>query len=496
MEIGVNGPIFHLPYDKFRPVILTKSWVQHSWEFASSQGILFDEATAEVPSNRRNDRSIMQVIINLPGIRDHELEKFNICRMYLQVFHLSEIVTGDGEYISENAWSGNRSKNKSTSISWPQWGKPKKSYWTIWRRLLRQALIGDTRSRKLQRSLGTWTRNVYPHWSWYLSHNADDTALYHFSGSRWTKHNTISSRITRQGRYYQHGQLLQHPPNTCLLSPTTIITRPNGLIPEGYSPIAFTNPIICPSLLPPHHQLQPSTYKWLFHHVEQSTSIVNLLQAINNGTMLAVSDGSYCPETFKGTAAWTIETQDGSEFITGCSIIPSTTETNSAYSCELGGILAIIHMISWIEKSHNLTGGTVKIGCDGLSALNRSFLFQQDSRTCKEQHSNLLAPILSLLQTLSIRYRAFHVKGHLDNLYAYHSLGRMEQMNIRMDTYAKSLLQQIKSGEIPTPTYSPHPFGIPHIKIDEKIITEDYHNKLYNTLVDKDINAYWIWQKA
>jgi hypothetical protein len=87
------------------------------------------------------------------------------------------------------------------------------------------------------------------------------------------------------------------------------------------------------------------TPPWLHYKTTQSSSIWTLINNIKNGTARAVSDRSYFPTTGAGTTAWTIESQNELEYITGTSIVPCPPSVQSAYQSELTGLLAILEKL-------------------------------------------------------------------------------------------------------------------------------------------------------
>ena len=58
---------------------------------------------------------------------------------------------------------------------------------------------------------------------------------------------------------------------------------------------------------------------------------------------------------------------------------------------ETCGILAIVHMVTWLSQYHAISSGSVYIGCDGLTALRRAMFIPSASRSCKEKHLDLLS---------------------------------------------------------------------------------------------------------
>lgn len=102
-------------------------------------------------------------------------------------------------------------------------------------------------------------------------------------------------------------------------------------------------------------------------------SIDKLIDDLENGTIVGACDGSYYPSTLVTTAAWTLESYDGSQFISGMSTPFFSASCHGAYWAELAGLLALVHMKTHICYKHQIELGTVHIGCDNLRALSMAF---------------------------------------------------------------------------------------------------------------------------
>lgn len=101
---------------------------------------------------RENDVLVMTASVEL-GLPLEDLWICNHFRIYLRALYLSDISTGDGVFIKDSEWDGYRD-TEFWSKSWPHYGRPNRSSWEIWRRVIKLALI--TRGRKLRNPLGDW----------------------------------------------------------------------------------------------------------------------------------------------------------------------------------------------------------------------------------------------------------------------------------------------------------------------------------------------------
>lgn len=93
-----------------------------------------------------------------------------------------------------------------------------------------------------------------------------------------------------------------------------------------------------------------------------------MVRDYSRGTILAVSDGSYFPDSQQAAAAWIIESECGTQWLMGLMYVPGSKEEYSSYRSELTGLMAISTVL------RILAGGTrqppyVLIGCDGKAAL-------------------------------------------------------------------------------------------------------------------------------
>ena len=156
LEIGTNDCILQSNISTFAEILLTHSWIRHTWQFMSENHITMDINTKTVPSQRENDKEIMKEILRNRNLTAYEKREFNKCRIYLKLFHLSDMVTGDGQKIRDSVWKGEQPVyNINTEVSWPKWGKPSTEQWRIWRYVLRSTFCRH-KEKVLDTPLGKW----------------------------------------------------------------------------------------------------------------------------------------------------------------------------------------------------------------------------------------------------------------------------------------------------------------------------------------------------
>ena len=82
LEVGSNIPILESNYEDFSDLILTESWLQHTWKFMSQHEMILDIETPKITLARENDEIIMDMFMEA-GIKGGRLHRANRCRMYL-----------------------------------------------------------------------------------------------------------------------------------------------------------------------------------------------------------------------------------------------------------------------------------------------------------------------------------------------------------------------------------------------------------------------------
>jgi hypothetical protein len=124
IKVGVGMDIFQYPFQDLQH-LATDSLVKTTWETLSANGLLVTTDIA-IPLPRAK------------GARGPVLLTLNYCRLYLKVFHLSDIADFSGTYITEHAWQGIASSMATNCFTWPNQGKPSANAWCIWRSLISQ----------------------------------------------------------------------------------------------------------------------------------------------------------------------------------------------------------------------------------------------------------------------------------------------------------------------------------------------------------------------
>ncbi len=105
LELGM-GTVLHLIKEEVLSLLATDSLIKSTVQFLLQHGIELHHDIILLPL-RENDCLLMPRIMSLSPT-DEELLSFNKCRIFLQVSFLSEICSGDGLALTEDAWRGEK----------------------------------------------------------------------------------------------------------------------------------------------------------------------------------------------------------------------------------------------------------------------------------------------------------------------------------------------------------------------------------------------------
>ena len=98
LEVGSMHDVFSLPYHKYH-FLATHSWLKVMWLCLHKYDIKLRKMDTAFHKQRVGDASLMDSIIDSNIFSQNDLRETNNCRLYLQVFYLSDIASGDGSLI-------------------------------------------------------------------------------------------------------------------------------------------------------------------------------------------------------------------------------------------------------------------------------------------------------------------------------------------------------------------------------------------------------------
>jgi hypothetical protein len=116
LECGMEQEILSCDFDKYEKNILTPNWITECWRFLKlCDATIQTTGTWKPLRGRKGDVALIEVFAN-KKITAKEMKDISRCRMYLQVFYLSD-VTNIAEHHIE-AWVIKGKRDGTRSSKW------------------------------------------------------------------------------------------------------------------------------------------------------------------------------------------------------------------------------------------------------------------------------------------------------------------------------------------------------------------------------------------
>eukprot|EP00978_Attheya_sp_CCMP212_P007805 scaffold18161_cov56-Attheya_sp.AAC.2 len=255
---------------------------------------------------------------------------------------------------------------------------------------------------------------------------------------------TRLQRITSTNRFLSQRNIVSQLPADCV--PAVVFThgsdpdiRVNGAMSQDPSTLGTTTPATrLPTIL--REDKETATWFTQLHHIEDNGQAI--AWALRKGQAVAVSNGSFKDE--QGTAEFVI--QKGFQRrnrIEMSNVVPGSKIAQSSYPSELGGLFGIVCATANIVDLHNLTSGSITVGCDGSEALCQA-LSAKGPISPRASNFDLITVIRTKIAKSPIQFIPKWIKGHQDSMPGgrYRRLDNWACLNVRMDTMAKQRMSR------------------------------------------------------
>jgi Reverse transcriptase (RNA-dependent DNA polymerase). len=294
----------------------TTSWIRHVFGFMVEKNIWISSIRPEMKSPRGGDITIMQKALEFTTDRS-KLRAINRVRMALQVFWISEICVADGTDI-DHSWMTQRYPGRCrNSFKWPLQHKTSYTDWAHWRRFLHNSMAHLPVLQAWQGTEEEWITS----WDIFVNETEDQLFIRNQDGS-WNRHIRYEDRRRRDQKYYTEFLVYRELPAHHEYKRATIRIQRNHILVIAlfnnriretteddilYRPLPQSKTDILNRI---QFLLEPDS-------LEASDDISQLLQDFADGTVIAISDGSYFPHLQKAAGAWIIESRCRSQWIMG-----------------------------------------------------------------------------------------------------------------------------------------------------------------------------------
>jgi hypothetical protein len=384
-------------------------------------GIIVTTPSALGGLPREGDDFIMQVILRARYNSD-EVKRINRVRVSMQVLFMSDIFTASGHMIAPDILSPRPRGETRSSMRWPN-EQPTSSDMTLWRNAM-QAICP---SGCLGRGVGRFVKQTHQIWKWHW--NSDGSTLHR------TRDDGITEDVYVAGKkpnrfHFSHSQQRGQLNIVCTVQPTM-----DGEHWRLLSTTSTAEPDTTPTTF--LGVLKSWGNTWLWENMSVSGGTVWIQHSINDGSLVAVTDGLYIRELYPNlcSAAFVLECSKGQGRIVGS--FSERMDVANAYRGELLDLMVIHLILLSMNKINPKLKGRVEIISDCLGAMKRVSCLPPYRIPLQCRHSDILTNILVHCRDLRFATYYTHIKAHQNNHTSFQNLDRKAQLNCICDHAAK-----------------------------------------------------------
>ena len=448
LELGISAQPLQESYERYS-FLSTHSWMKMLWEKLSKFGVWTFIADGVVENPRAGDRFLMQAFVEKGYPRDILL-RLNRVRVYWQALFVSDIMTASGLKVDPEVLGRPTVYRKRSHLRWPT-EHPTASDFQTWR----DAIVSLCPSRNAAGlRLGAFAIAAHRRWEWRWDEESGCLCR-NSAGSE-------SEDVFRAGRrpnrfYYSETRPSTSGGRSCSVEPTHA-----GQVEGGWRLTSVAQTVI--SDAPPRNfmeVLQSWGNTWLWDNILLIGEHGWITDAISDGTLLAVTDGSFIREQYPTlcSAAFVLECTKGRGRMIGS--FSESSRVANAYRGELLGLMAIHLILRSVDIAHGGNGGSVEVVSDCLGALRRVTDLPPYRIPSRCKHSDILKNILVHCRSLSFTIHYRHVRAHQDDATSFKKLSRKAQLNCICDHTAKQRIAADGSGsERPERMFPLEPIGM------------------------------------
>ena len=475
ITIGVNTQIFSLPYSKYK-MLCEDGWIQNLWEYTEKYNIKIEGSYIKPNDNRKHDYALMEKIIHDDLYTDEDVKSINRCRIYLRVQNLSEIANGNGNSISYCARNHIRNPDQITKYEWPYQPYPRKHDWDVWDDALQHTWSDG--NYNIIPTLGEWHTKRSFNTNWKIS---TSTKLLYYKVSDQT-YNVYEKKTSNRRNANQY-QMIESTSNLPADVTNAIVNRINPFTPRL-------------EVILPYEDLLPQTditiQKEINIFMRQITfptqNIEELIQDIIQGRAVAVTDASVSPITSIGASSFVITSGNLKSSCSGAHGVPNGSAPMDSYRAEIYGIYSILVCLQHLIQKYEIQNGEILIACDNKAGLFNSLAYT-DKSSIKNGSFDILWAIYNIRQSISVKIRFQHVKGHQDT--TGKPLTLLEKLNCIMDKRAGQYRKYIE--ETSLYRYSQiHKYSSWRCEINNQIITENIDSHIQNHIYHEQMKCFLI----
>ena len=490
VEVGLPGEFTSWNYKAIEP-IMTNTWLKNTMEYMDRDHITMDTDNPKLCKWSEEDTFIMEDAIQA-GIRGHQLQAMNRCRLYMQVVTRSDLSSGGGDEILKEVIDVEKGTESMSSkeYKWPYQTRPTVADRNEWKRAILSMYGVDSRHKRWRRNCGRWTERANNSTRWLYVHEED--RLYEREGDHWNIWVSSIARRRRNGTFSKTTRTTQQRPGNNTSVAKVRVRNQRSAKVVGYGTAARgTNEgdRATSNVLESEVRHIDENLLWAIEQLDLPTDNGDkIAQMIRDGKGRCMSDGSL--KNSYGSSAFTFLTNDDECGISGRNVVPGMNVDQSSYRSELCGILGNILILNAICRCHGITEDhQVLVGCDSESALWNSF--GTAPITTKMASHDLVAAIRHQIRISPLDLKSKWVKGHQDDRGGI--LDSWALANIECDHQAERIWKQKeREGGERRPGVEGRMPGEKWVCFTKQgKMSSEIDQQLYDTSMRNDMIQYW-----
>jgi hypothetical protein len=431
--------------------------------------------------NRERDIVIMESLITSGRFTNKDLKEIKYCRMYLQLFYLSDITNIKGNKIA--AWAGRGQKQSGCQSTWEWPVQQRPIAWKAWKAALEYLApdgdIGDP--------LGQWKYDHHQIMEWYLY--AQSNALYHHIEGVWTRHDAMN--IGRL-RFWPEPHSCDEPTLCAYVVEVNERTRymeilckykiKESLKIETYHVITYTSGI-------------GDSCQALPRHIQRLVGNIPDLELLNGSEeneeqdLIVATDGSVVFGI--GYNIWVVATYNEKVLLKGGGPDDGDQILMTSYRSELGSIASGLAVLGTLVRSGKIKVKSVKLVCDNEASVKVCTRKRTQSVFHRTEGDHDLVTTIQYLQDtwcqdVDLKYE--WVKGHADDLDIEPT--KCERLNIVADEICDVVRASAQGPYGAKPNCELWPNERCSLFIKGIKITSTWKERLTQQLLDGDLQEY------
>jgi len=211
------------------------------------------------------------------GAAMDELIRLNDCLLFLTSYYISDISTGDGSKLTEEAWNGRPNCNVDRRSSWLAQGRPPKQDSLLWQQFVKRCYLD--RGQRLKSPLGKWLQRSIG-WIWF--YDTVGISLWSRINKGWLRNERVAD--TNLLSFIKTGSPCDTIP--ALLEPVSIYVKGHMVVLTGSAPLLYQSLPAYTSFLS-YLQGFPEE-KWCYSNISLSDDEYFFILALQSNCTVAV----------------------------------------------------------------------------------------------------------------------------------------------------------------------------------------------------------------